>query len=55
MVQVRRLSSLLRLSGTETRPPIWITFLGILTYSANPPLTVDPISFRLMHRLYCLL
>src|ERR1700730_7140537 len=48
-------SSSLRLSGTETIPPILRTSSGILTYSAKPPSILEPISFRLMQRLYFLL
>src|ERR671933_2044287 len=48
----RAASSSVKLSGTGTRPPILIICSGIATYCAKPPFDVEPISLRLIQRLY---
>src|ERR687890_773805 len=52
---IKAASSLETLSNTGTIPPISKTCLGIKRYSAKPPLIVEPISFRFIHKLYFLL
>jgi hypothetical protein len=48
---IKAASSSFRHSGIGTRPPIRRMFLGTLIYSAKPPLILDPISLKLVHRL----
>src|SRR5919106_2225383 len=46
-------SSLVRELGSGTIPPTLRVLFGMRTNSANPPSIEDPISPRLVHRLYC--
>jgi hypothetical protein len=42
-------------TGIVAIPPISRICFGILMYSAKPPFTLEPISFKLLQRLYCFL